>query len=298
MGVILKWKVPDLSEVTYDEVYIYRATSKEGTYDEIASQAITDNTYFDADGTSSHWYKVRFHDSTNDKWSAYSLPIAGGKWIGYCTPDDVRLISNITTSDVSDSVLYDLISFATIQINHEVQSKIIEEVVAPIDSYRSNSIDGSNTTFYVSKSFDYYIGDMNDDGVVDINDVVVYEYKNDGTRNAVTVTSVSPEEGKFVLATPPSPGSILTVTYVYSPVSHDPPNSLLTQACAYLTAGLVKTRLDASDFTKISLGKLSVFKGSESFVKYYNMYNNILNYLKSKMMRRVSDPDRYFISKK
>mgnify|MGYP000262269338 CR=1 FL=1 len=75
MGVKLIWEVPD-SEATYDKVYIYRATSKDGTYTQIASQSITDNTYYDMTGSTSHWYKIRFYDGTNvlpcwiEKWDS------------------------------------------------------------------------------------------------------------------------------------------------------------------------------------------------------------------------------------
>ena len=293
MGVLLRWRIPDLTEVTYDKTVIYRATSKTGTYNEIAIQDIADNTYFDPNGTTNHWYKIRFRGGTigNYYYSDYSDPMQGGKWRGYCSPEDVRTIANLSSDDISDSRLYDIITFAMAQINHEINSKIIEEKIEQIDLTRENKIDGSNKTFYVKKSFEWYIGDADDDGDVDTDDITVYKYASDGTKTEMTISEIYPNEGKFVLEDAPESGSTLTVTYVYAPVSESDPHPMLKQACAYLAAALAFTRIETGYYEKLQLGKLTLQNMTSGFTQFYRLYERILHMLKSRMTRRTDDPD-------
>jgi len=74
MGVLIIAEAPP-STSTYDKWKCYRATSKDGSYTVInggTGQAITDLTYYDLDGTSTHWYKISYYDTANTKESAYS----------------------------------------------------------------------------------------------------------------------------------------------------------------------------------------------------------------------------------
>lgn len=290
--MLLKWKIPDTSEVTYDISLIERATSQGGSYSQISSQAIADNTYFDQDGTTSHWYKVRFRGGSVGSYfySAYSDEMQGGAWRGYCTPDDVRVVANLSSEDVTDSRLYDLITFAMIQINHEINSRIIEERVSEIDSTRENTIDGVNATFYVQRSFQWYIGDMDDDGDVGISDIKVYKYAVDGTKTEMTVSEIYPNEGRFVLESAPESGSSLTVTYCYAPVSESDPHPLLKQVCSYLAASLSFTRIETGYYERLQLGKLSLTNMTSGYTQFYGMYEKALHQLKSRMVRRTDDP--------
>ena len=297
MGVILKWKLPETTEVSYDKTYIYRSTSQTGDYTEIASQDFSDNTYFDKDGTSSHWYKIRFYDSTNDAWSAYSEPMQAGEWKAYCTPTDVRKIANLTTNDISDSDLADIIMYAVAFFNHEVNSKIIEEKVEEIDSTRENKINGTNKTFYVQKSFDWHIADMNDDGEVTTDDVEVYDYDQEGNKTKVTVDSIDPALGKIVLSSAPESGHTLKITYSYCPLSEADPHPLVKQAVAYLAAALAYTKIEAKDFERISLGRLTVAKTESGFERYFSVYQKYLQFIKSRIMRKVHDEESVWFGK-
>ena len=60
MGVYLNIE-PPAPESSWDKIRIYRATSQTGTFTLIATQDITNLTYYDADGTSSSWYKIRYY---------------------------------------------------------------------------------------------------------------------------------------------------------------------------------------------------------------------------------------------
>lgn len=297
MGMLLRWRISEETDVSYDKTIISRASSQTGTYSEINTQDISDNTYFDSDGTSTSWYKMRFRGGSVGSYfySDYSSPMQGAKWRGYCSPNDVRIITNLDTADVTDSKLYDIITFAMGQINHEINSKIIEEIVERIDITRQNFKDGSNTTYYVQKSFKWYIGDMNDDGVVDTTDINVYKYASDGTKTELTVTSITPNEGKFVVSTAPEAGCRLVVTYSYAPVSESDPNPMLKQACAYLSASLAYMKIETGDYEKLQLGKLSLgkTKWGSGVEQFQGHYGKILNMIKSRMMRRTNDPDFY-----
>lgn len=216
-----------------------------------------------------------------------------GDLLAYCSASDVRLLTGWTTSDIDDSTLTSIITYVTSLINHEINSKIIEEQVTEIDSTRQNKIDGLNTTYYVQKSFEWFVGDMNDDGSVTTSDIAVYNYDSDAVKTQLTVSSVTPNDGKFVLSSAPSSSNTLTVTYVYSPVSESDPHPLLRYGAANLAAAIASLRLySVGDFNKLVLGKLRLETGkadSTAFAKYYSVYNRILDMLKSRSMRRVSD---------
>lgn len=70
----------------YDQIKVYRATSEGGTYSEITDantriQMYVEYTvyfYDDPDGTSAHWYKTSYYNSTNFEESPKSDPIEGG----------------------------------------------------------------------------------------------------------------------------------------------------------------------------------------------------------------------------
>jgi hypothetical protein len=71
----LNWAPPD-KDKTYNQTLIYRASSKYGTYSLIIT--LTDiriTNYNDISGTAASWGKIRFFDSTNTVYSAYSNPI-------------------------------------------------------------------------------------------------------------------------------------------------------------------------------------------------------------------------------
>jgi len=79
MGVLIVVEKPPATS-PYDYWKLERATTKTGSYTNVIAgngQAITDLTYYDTAGTSSHWYKIRYYDSSGDTHSAYSDPMQG-----------------------------------------------------------------------------------------------------------------------------------------------------------------------------------------------------------------------------
>ena len=291
MGVVLKWRVIQSDETTYDTVYIYRSDDGEsGTYNELANQAITDNTYFDINGSASSWYKIRFHKTSPSGWGEYSDAMQGGTFTGYCSPDDVRIVANLSTSDVSDTALWDIIQFAQASFNKEINSRVIEEKVAFIDNYRQNKIDGSNTTFYVQRSYKWYIGDLNNDGEITTTDVEVWNFDPaDDTKTKMVVNSIDWQTGQIVLDEAPASGHMLKITYCYTPVDESTPDEIVKQATAFLAAALAFTKVETRDYDKMSLGKLMVAKLPRGFQNYYQLYRQYLHLIKSRMLRRVED---------
>lgn len=207
--------------------------------------------------------------------------------IAYCTASEVRTLTGITLSDVSDSDLNEFISYAVQELNHAISVKVVRERVDRIDNTRTNTIDGSNTTFYVKHWKDYYIGDLNNDGTVDENDVIVYLVSGDGTETKATVSSVSPSEGKFVLASAPQSGVKMYVTYCYTPYDVSEPHALVKLACIYLTAALVYSRIDARKIQNFSIGKLKIGKQSQAFEVYYRKYMQIVNQIRRFPFKKI-----------
>lgn len=277
MANLIEWTVPDTTEVSYDKVYIYRSSTKTGTYTNIASQSIADNEYFDPDGSDTDWYKVRFYNSTTGDWSAYSEPMQAQDFYGYCTTDDIRALTNITESDLSDTELYKIIKLAMSQINAEINVKVIRERVSWLDYTRENKINGINKVYYVKNWKGKYIADMDNDGSVDESDVIVYDVAPDGTETVLSVSSVEHKKGKITLSSAPTSGHELYITYCYSYVNPDPPNALLRLACTYLSAALAYAKLNIGKASQISLGNTRFYRHLGSYDKYYSMFENIIN---------------------
>jgi len=201
--------------------------------------------------------------------------------MAYITTSDVRSITagKLTTSDISDDDLTTIIGFATRKLNEAINQRVIEEKITYIDKWRENDLDGSNKTFYVQACKErWYLGDYNDDGTIDTNDVVVREYKSDGTYSDLTVSSIDEDDCKFVLETAPESTSILKVSYAKAPLSENGTNAhpLIKQACAELSAALAYTGIQAVDFKRISLGRLSVMQTPKAFQIYMDRYLDTL----------------------
>ena len=280
IGNLIKWKSID-SEATYTIARIYRSDSEAGSYALIGSQNIGDRSYYDIDGTTSSWYKVDFYDSATAKASALSDAIQGGTYKYYCTVEDVRNITNLTTSDLDDTKVANLIQFAGEQLNHDISVYKEEEMIEYISDTKSNEIDGSNTTFYTAY---YPIGDSTNDMDVTIADVTVYGYDSDGTRTEQAVNSITPNEGKFMLVSAPSGLTKMTVTYRYVPLSVSDPHALVKRACALLAASWAYTKINVGKAPKWKMGSTSIWRDMDSFSTFYNKYLVILDQINNRSL--------------
>ena len=289
MAIIVRWQVPSAvgSECDYDYAYIYRSATETGTYSEIANQLITDNTYCDEDGSTTSWYKIRFYDSTTLNWSAYSDPMQGGTFIGYCSMADFRAITNLTTDCITDADAYDLITMAAYQINGDINTKVIRERIEYIDNTRQNLIDGSNTDFYVKNWKGKYLADFNNDSEVNTTDVIVYAVDGDGTETTPTISSIDVDDGKITLSSAPSTDKTLYVTYAWSFVDESTPDRQLRMACAFLTAALAQAKINIGRAPQVSMGNLRLYRHMDAYDEFYKKYLGIIQQINNRMIDLV-----------
>lgn len=285
MGCLLRWKIPD-TEATYTQVKIYRASSESGAYSLLATQTITDNTYYDPSGSTLFWYKILFTDGTND--SAYSDAVQGGTFVMYCTVDDVRQMTNIAASDLSDTQIADLIVWAGTQLNADIHCHWEEEQVSYINDTKENEIDGANTTFYTQH---FPIGDLNDDMAVNTSDVTVYVYDSNAVRTTATVSSITPDDGKFVLSSAPgSTSSKVTVTYRSCQRSVYIPDPLIKMACAVLAGAWGYSKINVGKAPQFKMGSTAIWRDMKAFDTLYRRYLGLVQQINNRVMAdRVFD---------
>lgn len=192
----------------------------------------------------------------------------------YASAADVRLLTGLSSSAISDADLVSLILLATAQVNVDVQLKIEDERVDYIDTEKPNTIDGSNKTFYVRKP---YIGDRTNDGVVGTGDVYCYTLDSTGTRTTYTLSALSDDYfGKITLTNAPSTSEELFACYMSSPVDMETPNPLVKLATIYLASAFAYVKANAGNVKSWHVGKVSVSKDS-GFETYFKEYKNIVN---------------------
>jgi len=283
MGNVIKWSIS--KESSYDLVMIYRSDEREETYNLIKTQDISDNSYFDVNGGSNDWYKVRFQDSTTGVYSQYSSSIAGGKFSGYCNVDDIRNFSSkMTSNTISDSVLFELIKIATAQINQDILVEYRDENVLYIDVDKKNTIDGINKTFYVKN---LYLADYNDDGIIDENDIYVFSKNSLGVRTEYVVDEIDDvRHGQFTLTTAPNSNEELYITYRSSPVLLYPKvNMNVRNAAINYVLALAHMRLDPNQMRSFRVNKVSVTGDSSPSKAYMEKYTNYISKINSKLIR-------------
>lgn len=195
----------------------------------------------------------------------------------YIVYGDVNNLTNLTSSDISNADLTTLISYATCKVNADIGINVIREPVGYIDSTRENSIDSSNTAFYVQNWKGKYIIDLDDDGDVDTSDITVYQVDSDGTETELTVSSITHNEGKFVLSSAPSPGVSLYVTYRWSYADCSTPETLVKLACIYLTSALAYEKINAGKSPQVVFGNTRFLRHMEASNVYYRKYIECVN---------------------
>ena len=274
MGNLIRWKAPS-SAVKYNKVRVYRADSESGSYTYLDTLDITETQYYDISGTTSHWYKIDFYYTTTGAASSLSDAIQGGDINAYCSIDDVRNITNISSSDLTDTQICNLIQFACYQVNADVQIFREDERIGYINVERENEIDGSNTTFYTKH---WPLGDRTNDFEVTISDIYAYTINGDGDRVDYTVSSIDDADlGKFTLSSAPGSDEIFYITYYSAPLSMYTPHVLVKTAAALLAAAWAYTKLNVGKATRFRTAALTVFRDMDSFRYYHRKYIEIIN---------------------
>ena len=103
MGVLVRWEKPTI-ESSWNQVKIYRATTRAGTYSLVNTMDIGDSAYYDKSGSSASWYQLTFYDSLNSLASDYSMPMPAFYFTNYCTVKQVQDFLNLFTAVSAEAV--------------------------------------------------------------------------------------------------------------------------------------------------------------------------------------------------
>jgi hypothetical protein len=195
--------------------------------------------------------------------------------MGYCTVEDVKKICNTKRTDAEIS---DLIDIASQRVNHDIQIYVYKELISSISNVKLNTIDGTNTDFYTQN---WPLGDYDDDYDVDTTDIEMWAEEGNTETQLTDVSSVTASEGKIVMTSAPSSGSILRITYCYLPRHIRLSNNLIKWATAYLTAFMCQSKIPAELAKSYTIDRLKIVKTSEDVHVYWNAYQDYLNQIRS-----------------
>jgi hypothetical protein len=206
----------------------------------------------------------------------------------YAGTADVRLITNLSTSDISDANLNSLITYAAYEMNSDIGVTLYTRLGD--SNYFIGDYDGSNKTFALKFS---PLGDLNNDGTVDTSDIEVWSKANTAdvytkmTSGTATISSIDDHEmGKFTFTTTPSLTNDYIVKYVWFPIPFNHP--LLKRACAELTAYLAFLKANLKDVDSYRLGKMEVRKTTRfpNMANYYERYTQTLGQIRASTIFR------------
>lgn len=144
MGVLIVAEAPPATS-PYNQWRVYRATSKMGSYSLISTQSISDLTYYDTDGTLTHWYKISYYDGTNE--SALSDPLRVISET-YTTVKKVEALLQI--GPLSDSTR------PTIQQVMELINRVEDEIDTRTGHAWRLRYSGTSSGFETEAEYEYY----------------------------------------------------------------------------------------------------------------------------------------------
>lgn len=197
--------------------------------------------------------------------------------MAYATYSDVNLLTNVSSSDVSNTNVTSLIAEATAELNRLINVREVREPIDYLDSTRKNKIDSSNTTFYVRNWKGKYLADMNNDGDVDTSDIIVYQVDSDGTETELTVSSIDHDDGSFTLSSAPTTGVRLYVTYEWCQKDVSTPDRIVKMACIFLTASYIYGKLNIGRSPNQSWGNKRITRDMNSPNYYREMAMKLVN---------------------
>lgn len=205
--------------------------------------------------------------------------------MAYTTIEQIRNLTNLVIADITDNELNSLIAQATVQLNSDINTPIIRELVVSIDDTRENTIDGSNKTFYVRKWEGKYIADSNDDGIVDDSDVTVYLVASDNTETTATVSSVTSNEGKFVMAVAPTDQTASSMYISYNWAFEDPstPSAKISLACAFLTIAYAYEKINRGMSPQQVYGNVRFMRDMRAGNEYFKRYESQVSKINDSM---------------
>lgn len=103
MGNLILWQESP-SDSTWTKTEVHKSSTETGVYSKITTLVISDFTYYDANGISTDFYKIRFTNDDATKTTDYSEPNQGQARYIYTDPKDVLRAAGLTTATLPDSI--------------------------------------------------------------------------------------------------------------------------------------------------------------------------------------------------
>lgn len=209
-------------------------------------------------------------------------------YVSGISTDEVRLFSNVSSTDIQNAYITDLKKYAAIQLNHDIGIIYKDWSVGSISTEKQNDTDGSNTVFYVNE---WPLGDYDNDGEIGTGDVYAYSIASDGTRTEYTVSAINDASiGKFTLSTAPPSNQDLFFTWRYVPLDQTIPHPLIKQAILHLTNAYIQTRIEPANMQSWRVGKIAVTARTSAFDKFYSNYKRCITQILSEAVKRKEHP--------
>ena len=210
--------------------------------------------------------------------------------MAYATPNDVRFWTGLSSSEISDDKLTELITYATSQVNRDITVEEIREPVNYIDAVRENDNDGSTTKFYV-KNYKWFLADRDNDGDVDTSDLTVYQIDTStdpATESELTISSIDSNDGSFTLSSAPSDNVELYVTYNWCKVPYN--HNLVKLATCYLVAMMANSGLMVGGIARsFRIGEIQMVNNDMSTKHYLGLYQDVVSQINNQMAEMVTN---------
>jgi len=204
----------------------------------------------------------------------------------YTAYSDVNLMTNLTSNDVSNDDIDSIIIEATKELNRLINVQVVRERVEYVDSTRENEIDGTNTTYYIKNWKGKFLADMNNDGDVDTDDIIIYSVASDGTETKLTgssdISSIDVSACSFTLATAPD-NVTLYVTYEWCYKDPYTPDPLIKLACTLLSSAYCYAKVNIGRAPQINFGNMRIYRHMASFDHYYKRFLTVVTQINGEM---------------
>uniref|UniRef100_A0A6M3IQ92 Uncharacterized protein n=1 Tax=viral metagenome TaxID=1070528 RepID=A0A6M3IQ92_9ZZZZ len=202
--------------------------------------------------------------------------------MAYTDTTAVRLLTNLTTGDISDADVTSIIAYATSMVNSDINVNVTRERVTYVDNTRQNQINSSNTIFYVQNWRGKFLADRDNDGGVDTGDVVVYLVASDGTETTATVSAIDSDDCKITLSSAPASGYKVYISYSWCYKDPATPDANIKLATTYLTAALCYKKIYDGLSPEQVYGNVRFKRDLTVDSKYYKLYEDSINKINSK----------------
>lgn len=202
--------------------------------------------------------------------------------MSYCSVEMVRSISGLDNSEIRDERIRSIRdNVAVPRLNDDIQTRVDTESLGKVSDRKNNEFDGETEVFYLSELHDSFraLGDLNDDGEINSDDVKVWGYEGENEIDLVVDEIVDPIEGAVRILkddngslVPLKDNSEVKVRYRHAPVDMSGPNAMVSIACAQLTGAFSFSNIETSKLKNFSIGDVTIRKQTEGFAIMKDQY--------------------------